>query len=954
MEFSLLGPVAVRHDGRTLPGDSGRERYVLAVLLLNADRLTTVDTLITGLWQQPPASARQQLHNLINKLRRRLAPADEHLIETRPQGYRLRLDGHQLDLREFRRLAEHGRQAATVGDHGAAAALLAEGLALWRGPVLGDVTGHLAGEIRDTLYEERLAAAEVRLDALLATGDHNRVLRELAPLLAEHPYAEHLHVRQLRALVGAGRRTDALAAYRRAHQRFVDDLGVEPGPSLRELGQRIHAGDPLDVPPVPARPVPRQLPPAASLTGRDTLLNGVSRALSDAGVAVLTGPGGIGKSAVALAAGHQLTGSFPGGQLYADLRGSHQPVDPYAVTGRFLRALGVEGTGVPDNPDERTAMYREQLRQRRLLVVLDDASGEAQVRPLLPTAPGGGPDSASPSAPTASSGSAAAPSGSAAAGSAVVVTSRRQLTALPGVTGFTVSALDPGDGTSLLARTVGADRIGADPEAADEIVRICGGLPLAVCIAAARLAVRPDWDLALFRTRLAAERGRLDELSVGDLDVRASLALSYRMLPDGVRRLFRRLGQLGTSDWPGWIVTPLLDDAVGPGTAVAMAGTAGPGTTATAGTTAAAGAAERGAALLSELVDVHLVESLGTDAAGQDRYRLHDLVATYAAELADAGDPVDDREAAGIRLLDNWLAMATAADEHVAHGMISAVGLTAAPVPPGVTPPGPDTASQWFELERENLVAAVDQACRYDLPELAGKLALRMCGFLGFRAYDDDRARTVSAATDCVRRHAADDLLSRLLSALFAAYWDLSAYHRLSEIAAEQLAVAKRLGDRTREVRALTQAGHAARIFGRLTEAADWLDQAMARYDTGTPSQLVSTVLSYRASIHAEHGRPALALPLSERAVDIERRHDRPRTRAWRLMSYGEILTDLDRPDAAADALYEALEATAPLGDQLTNASIEQRLAVVEIRRGRHSTARELSEGSLSVAEDLG
>ncbi|MGH3716727.1 MAG: BTAD domain-containing putative transcriptional regulator, partial [Micromonosporaceae bacterium] len=527
MEFAVLGPVEVRHDGRSLPTGSARERFVLGLLLLEADRLVTTDRLVDALWRTPPASAKAQLHNMISKIRARFRGIDDELVETRTSGYELRLAGHRLDVMDFRRYVAEARQLGARADHRATIAALERGFALWRGAGLADVPDEIAADTRQLLAEERLAAAELKLDAHLALGEYTEILGELTGLLAEHPYREHLYRRQMLALAGAGRRADALTAYRQAYRRLVHDLGVEPGPELRELEQQILRGQAL-VEPGTGVPSPRQLPPVNDLvTGRDGLLAEVGQQLAprDAAappVVVLVGPGGVGKTTVALEASHR-TASYPDGQLYADLRGSHaRPVDPYQVAGRFLRALGVAGAAVPDDPEERIAMYRSHLAGGRMLVVLDDAADEQQVRPLLPGSPR----------------------------CAAVITSRRQLAALMGAARFPVPQLVREDALALLARIAGPQRVAAEPDAAAELVQLCGALPLAVSIVAARLATHPQWRLDRLTARLAAERGRLDELVIGDLDVRASIALSYQGLPADARRLLRRLGGLRTPDWP--------------------------------------------------------------------------------------------------------------------------------------------------------------------------------------------------------------------------------------------------------------------------------------------------------------------------------------------------------------------------------------------------------------------
>ncbi|HCT75940.1 MAG TPA: SARP family transcriptional regulator, partial [Micromonosporaceae bacterium] len=765
MDFSVLGPVEVQQDGRALPMGSGRERFVLAMLLLNADRLTSASFLINALWTDPPRSAKAQLHNMISNLRRRLCGQQDGLIASRPLGYELRLGTHGLDLLEFRRLVAGGRQAAADGDQSLAVALYGEGLSLWRGPALSDVGDELAIGARQALHEERLVAAESKLDACLALGRFDELLSDLPTLVAEHPYRERLWQVQMLALAGDGRRAEALQTYRRAHRRFVEDLGVEPGPVLRELEQRILRGESAGPVRSTGPALPRQLPPAtAAITGRDKLIGEIRaellRSETLAGpIVVLVGPGGVGKTTLGLTVAHAVRKDFPDGQLYADLRGSREdPADPHVVAGRFLRALGVDGPSLPDDREERIAMYRSRLAASRTLVMLDDAASEDQARPLLP---GDG-------------------------GCAALITSRRRLAALMTNARWTIPVLDTSDAAELLTRIVGHRRVAAEPHAVTAIAELCGHLPLAVCVAAARLAVHPDWTLTDLQSMLAAERRRLDELAVGDLDVRASIALSYRSLSPDLRRLFRRLGLVSAPDWPTWVAGEL-------------------------------NGAEPVDRLLDDLTDVHLIEPLGLDAVGQRRFRLHDLVADFAIERAIEEEPEHERDAALTRMLSGWLALASEADERAEHGMIPASGLPAPP-PPRLAQMKTvrQTPREWLEAERVSLTTAVDQACRAGLAEIAGVLALRLSGFLVLRAHYDDWERTLHAATECVREHGPDEVLSRLLGALFAVSLWRSRSAELPKIAADELALARRLGDPQREVGALANAGWAARLRGRL------------------------------------------------------------------------------------------------------------------------------------------
>ena len=380
VDFAILGPVGVRHDGTELPVGSVRERSVLALLLLDEGRPVPADRLIDELWEDPPRTARGQLHNLVSKLRGR--PYGE-LIVTSAAGYELRLGLHRLDLTEFRRLVAEGKKAGAA----TASAVLAEALALWRGPALADVSGERATAARLALEEERLLAIEARFDAELSLHRPENVLRELGGPLTEHPYRESLYRYQMLALEAAGRRSDALSTYRGAYRRFVNDLGVEPGPLLNDLHRRLLCGETSSG--APGKVVPRQLPPAgAPLTGRDKLLGEVTGELrrnDRLPAMVLVGPGGVGKTALALTAAHAVADAYPDGQLYADLRGTgDDPADPHAVAGRFLRALGVVGRDVPADAEQRVGLLRSHLAGSRTLLVLDDAAGEAQVRSLLP------------------------------------------------------------------------------------------------------------------------------------------------------------------------------------------------------------------------------------------------------------------------------------------------------------------------------------------------------------------------------------------------------------------------------------------------------------------------------------------------------------------------------------------------------------------------------------------
>lgn len=627
--FQLLGPLEVRDvNGCRAAIPRRKQRALLALLLLRSGATVSIDEIVDSLWgERPPASVRANLHSYVSSLRQLLArtapTAAPRPVRTR-NGYRMELDAGECDADLFEELASAGRKAVADGDYERATERLARALRLWRGPVLDDLPAyewampHVA-----RLDEVRVAAIEDRADARLHLGQHADLIVELAAATAENPLRERLWLQYMEALRRSGDRSRALTVYDRYRDMLDEELGVAPGPEIRELHHRLQV-DPgeYDGPPAfvaasaetaatrPATRLPALLPallPAAvaDFTGRDDEVRRLRAMLAPGGVddpggpddrgarvgltvAGITGMAGVGKTALAVHVAHASAPAFPDGQLFVNLRGTDPaPLDPADVLGRFLRALGVPGPAVPTCPAERVELYRTVLAGRRVLVVLDNAGSEEQARPLLPGA----------------------------ATCAVLITSRSRLV---GIEGAHWTGLDPftdDEGRRMLTRVIDDDRA-SDPQSATRIVRLCGGLPLAVRIAAARLTARADWTLANLATLLGDEGRRLDLLRTGDLEVRASLAPSYHALPAPTRRLFRMLGQLDAPDFPEWIATIILG-----------------------------GPREVAARCLEDLVDAHLITVIGVDDAGQIRYRLHELVRLFARDRAAAEDPRSDVEA---------------------------------------------------------------------------------------------------------------------------------------------------------------------------------------------------------------------------------------------------------------------------------------------------------------------
>jgi DNA-binding SARP family transcriptional activator len=929
VEFRLLGPVEVRDGDAPVPIGGSKPRALLAALLLDLGTVVPAQRLVDVVWgEAPPDTARGLVQTYVSTLRRALhRPGHDELILTRPPGYLLRAEPAELDLVRFGRDVAAGREAARVGRYEDAARLLRQALSVWRGSALGGVDSELLASEAARLDEQRLSVVEERVTADLALRRHEALVPELVGLVGAYPTREGLRRALMLALYRSGRQAEALAAYREGRRVLRDELGVEPGAALRQAHEAIlrghdpegggpqrgddpedgdHRGGESGTPRVRTRPA--QLPPVpADFTGRAAQIAALVDRLAPAPdgaparqmpVCVITGKGGTGKSTLAVRAGHELADRYPDGQLFASLRGmTDTPAPPEAVLAQFLAALG--DADPPATLAERTDRYRSLLAGRRVLVVLDDAASEAQVRPLLP---GTG-------------------------GCAVLVTSRGRLAGLAGADLVELDVLDAGEATAMLARITGAQRVAGEPDAARALVERCGRLPLAVRIVGARLATRRHWTLAHLADRLEDEERRLDELEVGDLQVRASIALSYAALDARARRALRRLGLLGLADFPAWVLGAVLDSGEG-------------------------GAAEADP-VLEHLLDAQLIDFAATDEAGQARYQLHDLLRLYAAERAVDEEWPADLMAAVHRVLVGWLRRVDAISAAYPSGGIAL--RPGVPSPDHLTGVVPADPRAWFAAEQHALVASVERAAALGLADVAAELASALCGSLF--AIDnrfDAWTRTHDAALAAVRRAGNRQAEASLLSEFGQLRYEQDRYAEARTYFVQALAAFRDCADPRGEAATLAAMGTACREQGYLPEALHFLGQARTIFEELVDDAALASTDRVSGSVHLELGDFAAANRDLAAALDGFRRTGSRRGEGMTLRTLSLLHRARGEYQQAADLAGQALNIAHELGDELLAAYSARALAKAWLRLGRYEQARPLLLDALEVCRQRG
>ncbi|TWP54026.1 tetratricopeptide repeat protein [Lentzea tibetensis] len=906
VELRVLGDVEARIESRRIEVGHARQRCVLAVLVVEANRVVTVDQLLDRVWSQDlPHRGRQVLRTYLSRLRLLLAPGGIG-IERRPNGYLLRADPDIVDMHQFHRLVAQAR--ATDDEH--ALGLFEQASALWRGePFAGLDTPWLAS-VRAGLERERVASQLDHIDVALRCGQHTRLFPALSTLADQNPLDERVAGQLMLALYRIGRRADALAHYQRTRQHLVEELGTDPAPELQQLHQRILTAE-LSLMPVAttrvsagagSAVVPRQLPAAPSVfTGREGHLAMLTSILDYNGTVMISaigGAGGIGKTWLALTWAHRHLDQFPDGQLFVDLRGfspDSEPMAPAAAVRGFLDALGVEPGRVPVDPQAQTGLLRSLVAHKRMLIVLDNAANSEQVVPLLP-----GGDSCT-----------------------VVVTSRRTLTDLitrHNAHHLTLDTLTDDDARALLTRRLGTARVAAEPEAVGELIGSCCGFPLALGIIAGRAHAHPRAPLAEF----AAELRDVGVSALEDDDPAAglptALSWSYRALPAQQQVAF---GLLGIAPGPD-IGLPAASSLTG------------------------LPPAQTGK-VLRGLEEASL---LARDPCG--RYSMHDLIRHYASDTAHKWLPDHVRGAALRRVVDFYLHTARTADRHLNPNRPA----------PRFDLPGPDchphplpddtAALAWFDAEHSCLLATQHTATIHEWHQAVWQLAWTLGVFHTRRGHRRDRLAVWQAGLAAAER--LHDPNTHILASRFLgnAYAELGRREEAISHLRRALALARQHHNHTDQADIHRMLAQAWGQWGDDRQALEHTAHALSIYRTlGNPVWEAWTLneMGWYAARLGDHDQ---ARGHCEAALTLFRRHPDPTGEAATWDSLGYIAYHAAHHETAIDHYQRAVSLYRDLGHTYEVAKTLDGLGHPHAALGQHDQAHAVWREALELYRSQG
>jgi DNA-binding SARP family transcriptional activator/tetratricopeptide (TPR) repeat protein len=889
MPFGVLGPLLIRVGDGEVPMTAHRDRVLLAMLLLHANRPVGLAQLVDALWDiDPPSTARAQVHSCISRLRRILPPGSLH---TDPAGYLLRVVDDELDLLEFEALTARARGHAANGRPVEAVESFRSALALWRGAAFAGIQSAAVAAAAARWQELRSLAWEECVDLELSTGRAAELIGELTETVHEYPTRERPRAQLMLALYRCGRQVDALAAFREGRQVLIRELGVEPGAELSDLHRRILYGDPslllrTDEVGDGAHSLPRDI---SDFSGRDDVLARLVEPVPAATVVPLIhaidGMAGIGKTALAVRAAHLVAHRYPDAQLYIDLHGhsDRAPVEPVVALDVLLRQLGVPGGQIPEGLDARMARWRSELAGRRVVLLLDNAANSEQVGPLLPGGPGG----------------------------LTLITSRRRLVGLDGVRPVSLDALSADEAVALLHRIVG-ERVTLDQSGAAEVARLCGYLALAIRLAAARLAHRPGWTVQDLVTRLGSTRPVLAEIAAEGRTLSAAFALSYQQVDEPQRRMFRLLALHPGGEFGLRAAAALADLAV-----------------------------DQAAVVLDHLVDAHLVQE-----PRANRYRLHDLLREYALALIGAEESSAAQREAVRRLLDYYMYSAAAMSK-IAETLPVDYN-PPGPVPPQLARPG-DLASSfaWFAEEHRPMIAVIKLAAEMRFDAHVWRLVNALWGSAFRSGHTDDLLFTHELALRSAQRGGEELGIAVTRSFLASAYFRLGRGQVCLEQLRPVLDYAQRVGDREREMNTLYLMGLVYFQISRYPEAMDHLQRGLDMQNDD--ARRLSLCYAGMGNVLQILGRYAEALYVHQRSLDMAMRAGSRVMEASALGHIGVAQRHLGEWAAAEDNLLRAAELKARLENPIGRAETLGDLGILYRHRGDLAGALNRHRQSLDV-----
>jgi tetratricopeptide (TPR) repeat protein/DNA-binding SARP family transcriptional activator len=885
VEVGFLGAFNFGYAGSTVEVGGPLAQAVLVGLLRWPNTVVDAGQLINAVWGTAGGASADSLYHYISGLRKALA-ATGLQIEGRLPGYRIRLDPKQVDAHRFNDLIQNAR---TLGDTEPEEAIrcLRLALSLWRGPrALPGLSAPGARLYAAALDSRRLDAEEDLAQLELARGNVAQVLDRLWSLRAAHPDRTRLTAVLMRALQATGRAAEAVALSKDA--RRGGPAADQASQALRSAGQVFPSGSRLPVAGGAVLPVsPFQLPaPTVHFTGRDSELErllglwpaGAEQVPATMVAAVVAGMGGIGKTALVVHAAHRLAHRFPAGVLFTELRGftpDSEPTAPEAVLDTLLRGLGVPSDRIPPGLDARVALYRSVLAGRRALVVLDNAATESQVRPLLPSTPG----------------------------CMVLVTSRNRLAGLDDAEHLMLDVLDPGDAIALFVRVAGDRAADAGQQAIEDVVELCGYLPLAIRTIAARLRISRGATLASLLAELCAQDGRLAALDDGDRSIARTLAVSYRHLPATQQLALRRLGMHTGPDVDVHAAAALLDLGVAP---------------------------TRGA--LTGLEAASLL-----DRPTPERFAFHDLTRAYATRCAQDLDTEADRQAALTRLFDYYLHTTARANRFVMPYRYQIPLDGRASREPGFD--NRRSALEWLDTERLNLTAV----CRIDDPAFDSRrwqLAYLLRDFFFLRKHLDAWVETHQLAlagckrtNDRMAEARTRNNLGRALLEL-GRRADAAAEYERARVLFEDLGDGRGLSD------ALVNQATILRAQGNYEPALRDQRTALDYYRRSGATRSIGITLRAMALSEAELGRLADAARHGEEALAIALQQGTDIDAAQALNTLGLTYSNVGDDDAALAAHRQAIEFSRSCGSSYEEANALHHLGRLAARAGDPDLAR--------------